>query len=146
MPALLLPNKPPPVLLFEPPKILPPVFVLEPKPGDAGSELDIFQLRGTALSDRCTVSTVSRRHAGLGEKREVCLPPLVLLLLLDPKPPNVDWVLLLEPKPPKPPDPKDMVGCRYEVRVYVFSRSDVRARRVWARRRLRAGVEMEYER
>jgi hypothetical protein len=121
---LLLPNKPPPVLLlFAPPKMLPPVFVLEPKPEDADGKLDIFEVHGAALIDRRDVSIVSRGRAEHAEKRRVCLPPLLLaLLLLDPNPPNVDWVLLfeLEPKPPNPPDPNDMLDCRDEACVYAF--------------------------
>lgn len=57
---LLLPNMPAPVLLFAPPKMLPPVFVLEPKPEDAEGKLDMFELHGAALVDRCAMSTVSR--------------------------------------------------------------------------------------
>ena len=42
------------------------------------------------------------------KERVQYLPPE--LLLLAPKPKPVDWLLLLEPKPPKPPPlPKDMV-------------------------------------
>lgn len=53
------------------------------------------------------------RHHGCHEskRKEKDLPeaPAVLvLLLLEPKPPKVDWVLLV-PKPPKPPDPNDML-------------------------------------
>ena len=124
--ALLLPNMPPPGLVLAPPKMLPPVFVFEPKPEDEGGKLDMFELHGAALVDRCATSIASRGRMGPAEKKKSCLPPLglllllLLLLLLDPKPPpKVDWVLLLEPKPPKP-DPNDIMGCRYEARVYVF--------------------------
>lgn len=47
------------------------------------------------------------------------LPPVLLLLLVEPNPPKpVLWLLLLEPKPPKPP--KDMVLSMRRVRASVW--------------------------
>jgi hypothetical protein len=68
---LLLPNKPPPVLLvFALPKMLPPVFVFEPKPEDAEGKLDIFEVHGAALINWCAVSPVPLGRAEHVEKEK----------------------------------------------------------------------------
>ena len=69
---LLLPNKPPPEVLFALPKMLLPVFVVEPKPENAEGKLDMFELRGAELADRCAVLTVARGRAEPPEKNKMC--------------------------------------------------------------------------
>jgi hypothetical protein len=101
--APVLPDWPPPKML--------PVFVLEPKPGDAEGELDMFDRRGASLVVEAH-RPLGHEAEDAGRQKEKCVyVPELGLLLFAPNPPKVDccccW--LLEPKPPKPPDPNDMV-------------------------------------
>jgi hypothetical protein len=66
---LLLPNTLPPALLLEPPKMLVPVFVLEPKPEDAEGKLDMLELRGATLAHRRTADTVLEGARSLLERK-----------------------------------------------------------------------------